>query len=154
MVLQKFSNTNFHTSEGESIEILDFGEWNMNAGPDFLFAKIKIGTTILAGNIEIHVKSSDWYFHQHSGDLAYNNVILHVVYTDDMDIGELRDKNVPTLILKDYIDESSLDSYSEKVSSPVNIFLHHQKFLQNMRNRFSCKSWKQNHYLQKDTGTE
>lgn len=92
MVLQKFSNTNFHTSEGESIEILDFGEWNMNAGPDFLFAKIKIGTTILAGNIEIHVKSSDWCFHQHSGDLAYNNVILHVVYTDDMDIGELRDK--------------------------------------------------------------
>ncbi|AVF47884.1 hypothetical protein CMT89_13595 [Elizabethkingia anophelis] len=115
---KKFSNTNFHTSEGESIEILDFGEWNMNAGPDFLFAKIKIGTTILAGNIEIHVKSSDWYFHQHSGDLAYNNVILHVVYTDDMDIGELRDKNVPTLILKNYIDESSLDSYSEKSFIP------------------------------------
>ena len=60
--------------------------------PDFLFAKIKIGTTTLAGSIEIHVKSSDWHFHRHSGDLAYQNVILHVVYTDDMEISELRDK--------------------------------------------------------------
>ncbi len=113
---KKFSNTNFHTSEGESIEILDFGEWNMNAGPDFLFAKIKIGTTILAGNIEIHVKSSDWYFHQHSGDLAYNNVILHVVYTDDMDIGELRDKKCPNAYLKKITLTNPLSIVTQKKS--------------------------------------
>ncbi|WP_320300828.1 DUF2851 family protein [Elizabethkingia sp. HX XZB] len=139
---KKFSNTNFHTSEGESIEILDFGEWNMNAGPDFLFAKIKIGRTTLAGSIEIHVKSSDWHFHRHSGDLAYQNVILHVVYIDDMDISELRDKNVPTLILKDYIDESSVDNYSEKSFIPCEHLFTPSKIPAKHEEKFSCKSWK------------
>ena len=54
--------------------------------------KLKLAGQLSLGSIEIHVKSSDWHFHRHSGDIAYNNVILHVVYTDDMDISELRDK--------------------------------------------------------------
>ncbi|MHA7608484.1 DUF2851 family protein [Elizabethkingia meningoseptica] len=109
---RKFSDPIFSTSDHETIEIIDFGVWNMNAGPDFLFAKIKMTGMILTGNIELHVKSSDWILHGHSDDNAYNNVILHVVLIHDIDIPELKEKNIPTLVLKDYIDESLVEKYA------------------------------------------
>lgn len=61
-----FTHYNFTDLDGNPIEIVDFGKWNKNSGPDFLMAKIKINNVILAGNIELHVRSSDWIFHQHS----------------------------------------------------------------------------------------
>lgn len=61
-----FNHFDFKDLEGNAIEILDFGQWNHNSGPDFLMGKIKINEIILVGNIELHIKSSDWIFHQHS----------------------------------------------------------------------------------------
>lgn len=106
-----FTHFNFIDIDGNPIEILDFGKWNTDSGPDFLMAKIKTKNIILAGNIELHVKSSDWIFHQHSKDPNYDNIILHVVFQNDLDIKEFKEKNIPTLELKDYIDATIFQKY-------------------------------------------
>jgi hypothetical protein len=78
-----FDQLNLTTTDGESIEIIKVGEHNFDSGPDFFNAKIKIGKTTWAGNIEIHIHSSDWKKHTHQNDKAYDNIVLHVVYNLD-----------------------------------------------------------------------
>ena len=111
-----FKHFDFKDIEGNPVEILDFGKWNTNSGPDFLTAKIKINNIIFAGNIELHIKSSDWIFHNHSLDPNYQNIILHVVFQNDAEIEELQSKNIPTLELKNHIDENILWKYEKLVS--------------------------------------
>ena len=67
----------------DKIQIINVGSRNKDSGPDFFNAKVKIGDTTWAGNIEIHVKSSDWELHKHHNDDSYDNIILHVVFMDD-----------------------------------------------------------------------
>lgn len=97
-------------TNNEAITIISRGSINKNAGPDFLSAKIKVGTTILVGNIEVHIKTSDWFMHQHQKDLAYHNLILHVVYEDDTPTWPY---HFPVLALKDYIGEGILQTYQQ-----------------------------------------
>ncbi|WP_027380311.1 DUF2851 family protein [Chryseobacterium daeguense] len=111
-----FKHFDFKDIEGNAVEILDFGKWNTDSGPDFLTAKIKINNIILAGNIELHIKSSDWIFHNHSQDPNYQNIILHAVFQNDIEIDELKNKNVPTLELRNHIDESILWKYEKLIS--------------------------------------
>ncbi|AZI68294.1 DUF2851 family protein [Kaistella daneshvariae] len=106
-----FNDFNFIDVDGNPLEILDFGKWNFNSGPDFLFGKIKQKNLVLAGNIELHVKSSDWIFHQHSGNPEFENIIAHVVYAHDVEIEEFKTKKIPTLELKNYIDENVIAKY-------------------------------------------
>ena len=106
-----FNSFNFIDVDGNPLEILDFGKWNFNSGPDFLFGKIKQKNLVLAGNIELHVKSSDWIFHQHSGNPEFENIIAHVVYAHDVEIEEFKTKKIPTLELKNYIDENVIAKY-------------------------------------------
>lgn len=80
---QYFRKTGLQTATGECIHIIYQGLINFNQGPDFLNAIIKIGNTTWAGNIELHIHTSDWKKHRHEGDLHYKNVILHVVWIDD-----------------------------------------------------------------------
>lgn len=108
---KKFRNFDFISTDGRRIEILEFGEWNRNSGPDFLFARIKIDDIIFAGNIEIHTKASDWFFHNHSGNPEFGNLILHAVYLNDCDIPELEYQQIPTLELKDYIDDALIQKH-------------------------------------------
>ena len=89
-----------HTDKGEPLEIIDPGQHNTNAGPDFVDAKIRIGGTLWAGNVEIHLRSSDWYLHQHCNDKAYNNVILHVASLLDTDVVTAAGNVVPQLQLE------------------------------------------------------
>jgi len=70
-------------SNGNRIEVIVPGEYNRDSGPDFFNARLKIGDTLWAGNIEIHVNSSDWFRHGHDSDHIYNNVILHAVFVSD-----------------------------------------------------------------------
>ncbi|UOE40870.1 DUF2851 family protein [Chryseobacterium suipulveris] len=106
-----FNSFDFKDVEGNPLEIIDFGKWNFDSGPDFLFSKIKTKDLVLAGNIELHLKSSDWIFHQHSGNPEFENMILHAVFNHDVEIAELTERNIPTLELKDYIDQSLLWKY-------------------------------------------
>jgi hypothetical protein len=84
---------------GETIEVLKTGEPNTNSGPDFFNAIIRMGDTILAGNIEIHVNSSDWFRHGHHVDKAYDNVILQVVLNHDMEVRRTNGEIIPTAVI-------------------------------------------------------
>jgi hypothetical protein len=87
------------TTEGEQLEILNQGKRNTDSGPDFFNAKIKIGETIWAGNIEIHKNASDWRKHKHHNDKAYDNVILHVIETNDEQVLRSNGELIPGLLL-------------------------------------------------------
>jgi len=71
------------TVKGDSVQILDQGTWNHDAGPDFLNAKLRIGETVCIGHVEMHHQTSDWKRHGHDGDRRYDDVILHVVMDHD-----------------------------------------------------------------------
>jgi len=81
-----YDQGNLLSTCGQSLEIFNPGQKNTDAGPDFFNALIRIGATLWAGNVEVHLKSSDWYGHKHHLDAAYNNVILHVVLENDRDV--------------------------------------------------------------------
>ena len=94
-----FTVHNLQTTDGEPIEVIDVGKINTDAGPDFFNAKIRIGETIWAGNIEIHPNSSDWNKHNHQSDKAYDNVILHVVHRADAEVYRTDGERLPQLEL-------------------------------------------------------
>jgi hypothetical protein len=87
------------TKTGEKVEILHTGLHNTDSGPDFFNARIKIGDTTWAGNVEIHLNSSDWFHHNHHKDTAYDSVIAHVVYQDDAEISRKNGSIIPTIKL-------------------------------------------------------
>jgi hypothetical protein len=92
------------TIDNEELRILHVGFYNTASGPDFFNGRIELGGLQHSGNIEMHVRSSDWYAHGHQFDEAYNNVILHVVYEHDK-LVFIEGIPIPTLELKQYIDE-------------------------------------------------
>ncbi len=108
-----FSNHHLTTTQGETIEILSVGEHNPNAGPDFFNARIRCDKTILAGNIEVHTRSSDWRKHHHQKDKTYQNIILHVVYEDDEPILSTNHEALLTLVLKHRIPMIVLERYDD-----------------------------------------
>ena len=100
------------TTSGEPVTVFATGYRNDDSGPDFLEARIKIGDKTWAGHVEIHVKASDWKRHQHHIDKAYNNVILHVVYEND-----LATAIIPTLELKGHFDETLYEKYQDFIAT-------------------------------------
>ncbi len=87
------------TLTGESVEVIHPGEPNTHAGPDFFNAKIKIDGTLWAGNVEVHICSSDWYVDEHHRDKFYDNVVLHVVYIADETTYRSNGQPIPICIL-------------------------------------------------------
>ena len=102
------------TTDGEPLEIISAGQSNFDSGPDFFNARVRIGQTSWAGNIEIHQKSSHWYQHKHDSDAAYDNVILHVVELHDKSV-QVKNHQLPTLVLG-YRDEI-LNNYENLLKS-------------------------------------
>lgn len=99
------------TEDGQTVEVIDPGLYNHNQGPDFFNAKIRLAGTVWAGNVEVHLRSSDWYRHSHESDPAYNSVILHVVGEIDGEVRTQEGKALPQVRLD--IPESILQSYEE-----------------------------------------
>lgn len=114
-----FSNVNFKTTDNEHLTITKPGLHNKNAGPDFLNAHLKIEDQTWIGNVEIHLKSSDWYLHNHEIDVNYDAVILHVVWEHDAAIFMKNNKAIPTLVLKNLVDESVLNNYRKLFFTPT-----------------------------------
>lgn len=102
----------FVTVSGKEIKVLKTGDLNVDAGPDFFNAQIRIEDLILAGNIEVHVKTSDWLKHGHQSNSGYDNIILHVVYRHDKNLEQNENNRVEVLELSHYIDEGTLIKYS------------------------------------------
>lgn len=109
-----FNTDKLVSTQGEPIEIIHHGTYNTDAGADFQNAKIKIGNTLWAGNIEMHLQSKDWFAHCHENDAAYNNVVLHVVYEANEKTAKTNSgEEIATLELKDRINPAFLSRYEE-----------------------------------------
>ena len=113
-----FPLTGLKTTDGQEVEVIDTGLHNHNAGPDFFNAKVKIGGTLWVGNVEIHDRASDWFLHRHDHDPNYNNVILHVAESIDVDVKTRRGDyppqmrlQVPTAVREHYEELLTTDEY-------------------------------------------
>ncbi|UMB54822.1 DUF2851 family protein [Lutibacter sp. A64] len=114
--LKLFSIKNLEATNGDKIHIISTGIHNLNTGPDFLNAKIEIANQVWAGNVEIHINSSDWYKHRHETDTNYDAVILHVVWEHDVEIFRKNNVEITTLELKKYISKDLLNKYNQLFS--------------------------------------
>ena len=123
---KKFETLNLSTTQKEPIIIIKTGDYLELAGPDFFNAQIKIGDQKWAGNVEIHLKSSDWYVHHHEKDAAYENVILHVVWEHDAEIFRQNNTEIPVLVLKDYVSPDLISIYNSLASPKSWIFCEKQ----------------------------
>ncbi len=129
------------TTSGETISVVHQGFYNTNAGPDFFNAKIYIGNTLWAGNIEIHIAASEWDKHAHQKDAAYNNVILHVVYIDDKKVYNNSGEAIPTLELRSLIPTSLLQRY-ESLKQSKNRHIACEKII-HLPDPFHLQHWLQ-----------
>lgn len=110
---QKWKVVDLQTTDGQRVWIDHPGSVNTDAGPDFFNAQVRIGTQRWAGNVEIHLRSSDWYAHQHQNDPRYNSVILHVVWQHDVEVFRKDETPIPVLEIKDYIAKDLLQTYKQ-----------------------------------------
>jgi hypothetical protein len=102
----------FISRSGTEISVIKYGELNPDSGPDFFNAQIKVNGLVLAGNIEIHIKTSDWLKHNHQNDKNYDNIILHAVYEHDVDLPQNLNHQVEVLELKNLIATTTLETYA------------------------------------------
>ncbi|OFY85437.1 MAG: hypothetical protein A3F72_21715 [Bacteroidetes bacterium RIFCSPLOWO2_12_FULL_35_15] len=112
-----FDQLVLQTTAGEPVEIVKVGEHNFDSGPDFFNAKIKVGKTLWAGNVEVHINSSDWKKHFHQKDKAYDNIVLHVVHKADEQVFRESGEAFPTIEIKNRIDNKIYQNYLNFKSS-------------------------------------
>lgn len=110
---QKRQKSSLHTTHGTSIVVLSPGLHNHLSGPDFFNSRVVIGDQEWAGNVEIHINSSDWFRHGHDNDPAYNNVILHVVWNHDADVMNKAGSLIPVLELKNLVSKGMVEQYED-----------------------------------------
>lgn len=117
-----FNLRSLTTTENEIVLINSPGIQNTNAGPDFDNASIVLDGLSWKGKVELHVKSSDWENHGHHYDKNYNSVILHVVWEFDKMVYRQDGSALPTLVLKDRVEQELIMKYqllhSEKAFIP------------------------------------
>lgn len=109
---QYFNQSELTTSAGEDLQVVFPGSYNTNQGPDFTNARVRIGNTIWAGTVELHLRTSDWNRHRHQQDANYENVVLHVVWENDGKVNDL-----PLLELQQRVPKILLDQYGEWMRS-------------------------------------
>jgi len=143
---KKFDTLNLKTFNGEEITIVNVGQHLQLAGPDFFNAQIVIGNQKWAGNVEIHLKSSDWYVHQHERDAAYENVILHVVWEHDTEIFRSNNTEIPVLELKKYVDAATIANHHALMTPKSWIFC--EKQLKEI-NEFTLNNWQERLFFER-----
>lgn len=143
---KKFETLNLRTTQNESVTIIKTGDYLELSGPDFFNAQIVIGDQKWAGNIEIHIKSSDWYVYHHEKDTAYENVILHVVWEHDAEIFRENNIEIPVLVLKDYVSSDIISSYKSLLAPKSWIFC--EKEISQIDD-FVFKNWKERLFFER-----
>jgi hypothetical protein len=143
---KKFDTSNLTTSSGEKLTIENSGSYLQLAGPDFFNSQITIDNQKWAGNVEIHLKSSDWYAHHHERDSNYDSVILHVVWEHDVEIYRQNNTEIPVLILKELVSKETLYNYHSLVSPKSWIYCEKQiEFI----NSFIMLSWQERLFFER-----
>ena len=137
---------NLKTTHGLKIEVINFGTYTQLQGPDFFNALIKIDGQLWAGNVEMHVKASDWYIHHHEIDENYKNVILHVVWENDIEIFNAANQKIPILVLKNYVDVTLRKKYKNLIKSKYLINCNNQI---NQVPQYIISSWKERLFLER-----
>lgn len=143
---KKFDTLNLKSVQNEQITIIKTGDYLELSGPDFFNAHIEIGNQKWAGNVEIHLKSSDWYLHNHEKDPAYKNVILHVVWENDTAIFRENNTEIPVLVLRDYVSKEIMENYNALVSPKTWISCERQ--LKEI-NGFVFKNWQERLFFER-----
>ena len=113
---QLFNHQNLMTSTGDKLSVIHPGIENSNAGADFQQAKIRINELDWVGTVELHINASDWIQHAHQKDLSYENVILHVVWNDDLKIKYQNGTSIPSLCLSTQVNPETIAAYEIKKS--------------------------------------
>ncbi len=143
---KKFDLSDLKTANGDTISIINSGQYTQLAGPDFFNAQIEIANQKWAGNVEIHIKSSDWYLHNHEKDNNYDSVILHVVWEHDTEIFRKNNTEIPVLELKNLVNREVLENYQILMQPKSWIFC--EKQIQNV-NEFTVKNWKERLFFER-----
>lgn len=137
---QYYNNHQLTSTSGDQILVIHPGSHNLNQGPDFTEAKIKINDTLWAGNVELHINSSHWNLHNHSADENYKNIILHIVWNHDAEIKDANGNNLPTLELQSRVSNLLLEKYKQLGENGQ--FIACEKLPHQLR-ELSLTSWKQ-----------
>lgn len=143
---KKFDFSSLTTQQGETVSIIHSGNYLQMAGPDFFNAQLIIGNQKWAGNIEIHLKSSDWYLHQHENDDNYNNVILHVVWEYDAPIFRKDNSEIPVLEIKKLVSTDELIKYQNLIAPKSWIYC--EKQIKEV-NEFVLSNWLERLFLER-----
>lgn len=116
-----FDRDALRTTDGRSVEVVHPGRIQRNSGPDLDEALIRIDGQLWSGTVEVHLKASEWNAHGHQHDPAYDNVVLHVVHTHDMDVHTANGTIPPAVELGPRIDVASIRSYHALMRSEAHI---------------------------------
>jgi len=143
---RRFDRVDLKLVSGASLEVINPGLHNSNAGPDFFNARIAIDGQIWAGNVEIHRSSSDWFRHQHHLDEAYDSVILHVVWTYDAHVYHKDDSNIETLELRSYVAADLIANYDRLMQSKS--WINCEKHFKDI-DEFTLTSWLERLYFER-----
>jgi hypothetical protein len=143
---KKFELRDLKTVQGELVTIVNSGQYLQQAGPDFFNAQVVIGSQKWAGNVEIHIKSSDWYIHHHETDKAYDSVILHVVWEHDTNVFRQGNAEIPVLELKQYVSPAVLANYN--ALSAVKSWIYCEKELEAI-DGFLLDNWKERLFFER-----
>lgn len=138
--------TKISTTNNEKVEVINSGQYLQSSGPDFFNAQLIINNQKWAGNVELHVKSSDWYLHHHEKDENYDNVILHVVWEHDVEVYRKDKTEIPVLELKNFIELDTLNKI-EKLFSKKS-WINCEDSLSKVSD-FTWFSWKESLFLER-----
>lgn len=145
---QKFDFQEMKTSEGLPVRILAPGSHNLLSGPDFFNSRLLIGDQEWAGNVEIHLRSSDWYMHGHENDPAYDNVILHVVWVHDVDVYRKNNVPLPVVEIRNLVASDTVGLYEDLCSGSGNRWINCEKDLADIDN-FFMDNWLDRLYVER-----
>jgi len=145
---KKLIGRELFTTTGKSIVIKSLGIHNFHSGPDFFNGRLSIDNQDWAGNIEMHLKSSDWFLHGHDDDPAYDNVILHVVWTHDAEISTRDGLYIPVLEVSQYVDSELLQSYQKLFAVKQDQFINCEKSISTI-DAFLKNQWKEKLFIER-----
>ena len=145
---QKFNSREAKTVDGKMLGIISPGLHNEFSGPDFFNSRLLIGEQEWAGNVEIHLRSSDWYMHGHETDPAYDNVILHVVWDHDVEIFRKDNSSLPVIELRHYVSPGSLKSYDRLCNMNSRRWINCEEDLPGV-DEFMLENWLERLYVER-----
>lgn len=136
------------TNCGQTLFIIHPGHHNNLSGPDFFNARIRLNDQLWAGNVEIHVRASDWYVHNHERDPNYDNIILHVVWQEDLPVFNALGDAIPTLEMRKILRPSALESYRNLMKSRTGQFIYCENQLASV-DPWRIDAWKERLFFER-----